>query len=222
MELAITITDWILFLSIIASFAISLKHREKKDLLPIQLYIIVSLIVNAILKFIEISSTFKQNEKVESALINIYSILEITILYYFFLKRIRRIGFRISLIMFYLFYLFTCITLWTIRSEGIFLYAPNLFGIEGLLLTIPCFFYIFEIVKSDKYVDLKFSANFIVTCGILFYFGITIPAYFSWYNLYCMDPRFDKIVIISNYIFYTLLFISFMKAYLCIIPKRQH
>ena len=54
MDIAISVTSWILFISVVASFIISLIHRKKRDLFPIQLYIIVSLIVNGVLNIIDL------------------------------------------------------------------------------------------------------------------------------------------------------------------------
>lgn len=215
MDIAISITYWILFISIIVSFVISLIHRKKRDLFPIQLYIIVSLIVNGVLNIIELFSIHKKNGEFESVLINIYSILEISILYYYLYNRIKKLNFRHLMKTLLIVYFSICAMLWIIKAKGIFTFTPNLFGIEGILIIVPCFFYIYEILKSDSLIDLKNNANFIITCGILFYFGITIPSYLSWYNLYYISPEFIKIVIVTNYTFYTILFISFTKAYLC-------
>src|SRR5580700_2743418 len=97
MDIAIIITYWILFLSIIASFVVSLIHHKKRDLIPIQLYIIVSLVVNGVLNILEISSIYKKNGELESAIVNVFSILEISILYYYLYKRIKKPNFRSSI-----------------------------------------------------------------------------------------------------------------------------
>lgn len=221
MDIATDITYWISLISIITSLVVSFIYRKKKDLLPIQVYIIVSFIVNGALKVVEILSMEKQFEEFESALVNIYSILEISIIYYYFFKIISRREFRTLMRFFLLIYFSTCSILWYFEAKGIYNFAPNLFGLEGLLITIPCFFYIYEIFRSDLRIDLISNSNFIVTCGILFYFGVTIPSYLSWYNLYYVAPEALKITIISNYSFYALLFFSFSKAYLCIIPQQK-
>lgn len=218
MDTAITISCWILFLSIIASLIVSLIHREKRELNPIQLYIIVSLLVNGALNFIDIFFIDRKNGDFESALVNIYSILEISILYYFLFKRIKKPNFRLSMKILLVVYFAICAFLWSIKVKGVCSFTPNLFGFQGILIIIPCFFYLYEILKSDFQIDLKNNANFIITCGLLYYFGITIPSYFSWYNLYYISPGFIKIIIVTNYIFYTILFISFTKAYICTAP----
>jgi hypothetical protein len=214
MDLTIKIVDWIFFLTVIASFVVSIRRRGNKDLRPIQVYIFLSLVINITLKIMDQLSIKKVIS--ESALINIFSILEISILYYYFFQRISRITFRNSLKFLFGVYFITCIIFWIIKEKGVFFYSPILFGFEGILVTIACFFYILEIIKSDTYINLKADKHFIVSCGILFYFGITVPSYLVLYNLYYLDPIFFKLTIVSNYIFYIFLFITIMKAYLCI------
>ncbi len=221
MEIATTITYWISLFSILISLVISFFHGNKKDLISIQLYIIVSFLVNGALKVLEIYSIKKQYEEVESALVNIYSILEISILYYYFFKRITRREFRNSMKILLTIYFTTCSMVWCFDAKGIYYFAPHLFGLEGLLITIACFFNIYEILKSELHFDLRNNPNFIVTCGILFYFGITTPSYLSWYNLFYVAPDAIKIIFVLNYSFYALLFFSFSKAYLCIVPQQK-
>jgi hypothetical protein len=221
MDAVITISNWILFLSIIASLIVSLIHRDKRDLIPIQLYIIVSLLVNGILNFNDVFFLYRKNRDFDTALVNIYSILEISILYYFLFKRIKKPNFQLSMKILLVSYLAICIILWSYKVKGVYSFTPNLFGFQGIFIIVPCLFYIYEILKSDFLIDLKNNGNFIVTCGILFNFGITTPSYFSWYNLYYISPEFIKINIVTNYIFYTILFISFMKAYLCTAPEKK-
>lgn len=215
MDIAITVTYWILFVSIIASFVVSVIHRKKRDLIPIQLYIIVSLITNIVTGIIELFSSYKKNDEFETAIVNLYSILEISLLYCYLYNIVKKPNFRNSMKILLIIYFLICTILWIVKVKGIFSFTPNLFAFEGIFIIVPCLFYIYEILKSDFLIDLKNNANFIITCGILFYFGITIPSFFSWYNLYYISPGFIKIIIITNYSFYTILFMSFMKAYLC-------
>jgi hypothetical protein len=213
MNLTIKIADWIFFLTVLASFVVSVLRSGNKALRPIQLYIFLSMLINIILKIMELF--FIKNVNNESALINIFSILEISTLYYYFFQRISRITFKISLIFLLGIYFTTCIIFWDLKDKGVSFYSPILFAFEGILVTAACFFYILEIIKSDTYIDLKADKHFIFSCGILFYFGTTVPSYLGLYNLYYLDPIFFKFIIVSNYIFYTFLFITIMKAYLC-------
>jgi len=194
---------------------------DKKTLVPIQLYIFFSIIFNTIIKVTDIIPQDERTSNIAHIANNIFSLFEISLLYYFLFFRIRRIQFRILIVIFFLLYVTTCGLFWTIKPKSFYSFSPHLFGIEGLLIVIPCFFYIYEILRSDISINLKSDANFIVTCGILFYFSLSIPTYFSWFNLHYNAPGFDKILLLSNSIFYGILFISFMKAYLCNIPKQK-
>jgi hypothetical protein len=175
-----------------------------------------------------VAKVFDYNSKnsnhyyVGEVVLNIFSLLEISLLYYFFLTRIKNHKLRITIIFFLITYYSTCILLWTNRENSFYAFSPDLFGIECLLIVIPCFFYIYEILNSDLSINLNSDPNFIITCGILFYFSISAPSYFSWYNLSLMAPNILRILLLSNSIFYAILFFSFMKAYICTIqnPKR--
>ncbi|HEY1871058.1 MAG TPA: hypothetical protein VGG71_08370, partial [Chitinophagaceae bacterium] len=118
-------------------------------------------------------------------------------------------------------YISLCAFLWIIKKNYFFSFTPDLFGIENILVLIPCLLNIIEILKSDLKTDLKYDPNFIVTCGLLFYFSISIPTFFSWGALYYLVPGFEKILIMTNTTCSILLIVSFMKAYLCLIPDLK-
>ena len=221
METANQITDWFSLFVIIVAFVISVRHRDKKDLLPIQIYIIVSFLFNFIAKFFDIYPKNSTYNHIGEVSLNIFSILEIGVLFYFLFVRIKSEKFRIATIIFFITYLSTCLIFWTTNENSFFTFSPDLFGIECLLITITCLLYIYEILKSDLPINLNSDTSFIVTCGILFYFSICIPSYFSWYNLRLLVPGFARILILFNSMFYTILFFSFMKAYLCSTPNLK-
>ena len=194
---------------------------DKKQLLPIQLYIFFSIVLSLIIKITDLLPQNSLTTSFAHIAINVFSLLEISLIYYFLYARLAGHWFRILIITFYLTYVSICFIFWTIEPNSFFSFAPFLFGIEGLLITIPCFCYLYEILRSDLLIDLNSNANFIVTCGILFYFSISIPTYLSWYNLHYLAPGIDKLLLISNSISYAILFISFMKAYLCNIQEQK-
>src|ERR1700712_3352372 len=144
MDLAADIADWLSLLAIIITFIISVNHREKRVLFPIQVYIVLSLIINIILK-----ATFIFPIKDIRALLffsmNVYSLLEITLLYYFLYYKIKNKGFRSFIILFFFVYLTTCIIMWTSIHRGIFTMIPSLYGFENLLIIFVCLFYMYEV-----------------------------------------------------------------------------
>jgi len=190
--------------------------------MPIRIYIIASFIFNLIAKISDYYAKDNSYNSIGELSLNIFSLLEILLLYYFLFKRIKSQKFRIIIILFLLIYYFTCIILWTVKKDSFYTFYPALFGIECSLLAIPCLFYLNEIVKSDLSINLSTDPNFIITCGILFYSSISAPSYFSWYNLRLMAPNILRVLILTNSVFYAILFVSFMKAFICTIPKLKH
>ena len=215
------IVDWLTLIAIIITFVISINHLDKTQLLPIQIYIFLSIVFNLIIKITDLLPQQNSTSNIAHIAINVFSLLEISLIYYYLYFRIRGRRFRKTIVVFYLLYFTICGIFWNIKPNSFYSFAPHLFGIEGVLITIPCLFYIYEILRTDLKVNLYSNANFIVTCGILFYFSISIPTYLSWYNLYYLAPGFDKLLLLSNSIFYGILFISFMKAYLCNIQEQK-
>jgi hypothetical protein len=221
MDSAINIVDWFAITIIFITTVVSFIRRNKKGLFPIRLYIVLSLSLNLLSKFLTSLPESYNGKNIEQLIFNINSVVEIFIIYYFLYIRIKGKGLRTSMIILALTYVSTCTFFWKYKKDAIFYFAPALFGIEDLLIIIPCIFYIYEIMKSDLKIDLKSDSYFIVTCGILFYFSVSIPSNLAWYDLYIISPGFDKILILSNNFFYTILILSFLKAFLCPIQEQR-
>jgi hypothetical protein len=220
METANQITDWLSLFVITVTMIISFGYRNRRELLPIQLYIILSFIFNLTAKVVDYYSK-NSSSYISEVVLNINSLFEISILYYFFLSRIKSHRFQLAIIFLLLLYYSICTIFWVLKKNAFYAFSPDLFGIECLLITIPCFLYLYEILLSDVPINLSSHPNFIITCGILFYFSISVPSYFSWYNLRHMNPGFVSVLTLTNSIFYAILFFSFMKAYICTIPNLK-
>ncbi len=190
METANQITNWLSLIVIIATFIITLFHRNRKNLLPIKLYIILSIIVNLILNIFDVFLSRSHYRHIEQVAFNIYSLLEISLIYYFLFIGIRGKRFRTIMFISLSLYISVCILSWVLNNKIFFSFIPDLLGFEGIFITGGCLFYLYEILKSNMDVDLKSDANFIATCGILFYFSLSIPTYFSWYNLHYYSTWF--------------------------------
>src|SRR3984957_10749854 len=221
METAIHIANWLSLTVIVLAFFFTLQNSDKKNLIPIKIYIILSIVANLIMNVFDSFFPQSYHRNLEQAAFNICCLLEISLIYYFLFTRIKGKWLRaIGSISFFLF-ISICVLCWLLNDRIFYSFTPDLLGVEGLLITGYCLFYIYEILRSDINIDLKTDASFIVTCGILFYFSLSVPTYFSWYNLHYLAPSFEKITILTNSIFYTILFISFIKAYLCPIPNQK-
>jgi hypothetical protein len=221
MELAINIADCLAILSILIAFIVSLTRRNDKTLFTIQLYIIVSLIVNIFLEITEIIPTYDPTGRIASVVSNIYSLIEISLLLYFINGNLRGKGFRATLKILLLLYFSICLLIWTSKYQALFFIVPHLFGIENFLIVVACLFYFYEVLNSELVLNFKSDAIFIVTCGLLFYFSIMTPLLFSYFIWVNVAPELNQIVRIMNMMFYSILFISLMKAYLCPSPKQK-
>ena len=221
MELVNQIINWLSLVVIILTFVITILYRKRTNLAPIKAYIFVSIIANLLVNSFDSFLSKSYFEKIEQVTFNIYSLLEISLIFYFLFFRIKgKLARKIILIFFFL-YIGVCILIWLSHHEIFFSFMPAFAGAEGIIITVCCLIYMYEILKSELDIDLMRDSNFIATCGILFYFSLSIPTYFSWFNLRYLAPDFHQIAILANSVFYTILFISFMKAYLCPIPNQQ-
>jgi hypothetical protein len=222
MEIIFTIFDWLYIPAIIAALIVSIVHKNKTHLFPIKLYIIISLCVNTIIKISDLIPSNQFLVMTNHIILNIYSILEIGLLYYFIYGILKGKGFRKTLIIFFGLYLFLYACIWIFTQKPFFLTEGPPFAFENLLVSASCFFVIYEYMNSDLLLDFKTDANFIIICGMLFYFSITTPFYFGYSILESATPNFFKMFSILNFAFYSLLFISFTKAYLCPLPERKY
>jgi hypothetical protein len=219
MDLVNNIFEWLCVVTILIALFFSFRSKNKLNLKPISLYVAISLVFNIFLKTNEFFLSTQNQDKYISAAMNIYSWLEISILFYFLYCQIWSSKFRAIIITFFSVYLSLCTIIWTLSPAGIFRTIPDLFGIENLFITTACLFYLYEIIKSDLVLDFKYDPKFIITCGILFYFSISIPVFFNGYNLKQMG--FLNTFYLLNNSFYMLLFISFIKAFLCPIQEQK-
>ena len=222
MDFIYTLCDWIYIPAILSSLIASFLHKIKKNLLPIQIYVVISLIVNIILKISDLVPKNSISKMINYTVLNIYSIFEISLLYFFIYQILTRRKLKVSLLILFTLYSVIYISiLFLYQKSFIFSQGPP-FALENLLITIACFFVIYEFMNSNAVLNFESNANFIIICGILFYYSITIPFYFSYSLLEKISPEFFKIFSILNYVFYALLFFSFTKAFLCQLPEQKY
>jgi hypothetical protein len=222
MDLTLKIVDWIFFLTVIVAFVVSVRRPGNTDLRPIQVYIVVMLIEDILLEFIGILPHIKDNLKYTNIVLNISSLFEISIIFYFLNKIIVKKSFRIAMLIFLVFYLMVCLYVWTGKYKAFFYVVPQLFGLENFLITVACLFYFYEILNSEIIINIRSNSNFTVICGLLFYFSIMTPLSFSYFIWLKSAPELNSVIQIMNMIFYSILFISLIKAYLCPFPEQKH
>jgi hypothetical protein len=216
------ICDFIIFGTTIIALIVSIRYgNSKKYLFPIQLYIIFSLFNGLFLNILEQLPQKNIYYNVANAEINIYSIVEFSIFYYFIHKNIHGKRNKNFLLFLYILYTSFIFFTWLRIHNGIFSSLPSHYGLGNLFITIASLFYIYEILKSDLINDFKTNAKFLVTCGALFYFSTTIPIFFLTNVLYALAPTFITLYNGINELLFSILFISFIKAYLCPSPQQK-
>ena len=218
------IVDLVAPIIIIISLILGIKHRNRyknKILSPILIYIIISLINGIILTAV---SYFTRNDIAPLAIsstINIFNFVEYSIFSYFLYTIITKNIYQRLIIIFYALYNLLSIIIWISTKNGFFTYQPQLYAIESLFLTISCLFYIFEILNSEMEIDFKTDPVFIVVCGILFYCSTMIPIFFFSHIIKVILPEFYTFFDGIVELFYILLFLTFIKAYLCQFQEQK-
>jgi len=216
------ICDFIILATTVIALVVSIRYgNKKKFLFPIQLYIIFSLINGLLLTILEHLLENKNYNNIAKIEVNIYSIIEFSLIYYFLFRNIPKIKYKNILLFLYFFYILFFLLNWIIIPNGILSTLPTLYGLGNLFITIASLFYIYEILKSEVVVDFKADSNFLVVCGALFYFSTTIPIFFFTNVLNAMAPAFITLYNGINELLFSILFMSFIKAYLCPSPEQK-
>jgi hypothetical protein len=209
-------TDWILTATTLVSFVISLTHREHKQLFLIRLYIGASLFIDILFTVAELLySTNKLCVEIGDVILNLYSILEISLLSLFIRNAVKRKKFRRLIKTLCNFYILFSISVWIYFPTAITSNLHYLFAVEGIFITAFSLVYFYEIIHSGFLTRISKDPKFIVISGILFYFSTSVPYYFSSYDLLQVSLNSFMIYDSINYAFYTVLFLTFIKACLC-------
>lgn len=209
-------TDWILTATTLVSLVVSLVHRVHKQLFLIQIYIVASLFIDVLSTIRELLfSDSKLWLAINCATLNFYSISEIILIALFISNVIPKKNINKIIKTLCCIYVTFCVSLWLYFPTAITSDLHYLFALEGIFITIFCLFYFYEIIHTGFSIDISQDSNFIAICGILFYFSTSVPYYFSSYKLLELSPDSFIIYDCINYFFYTILFLSFIKAYLC-------
>jgi|GEM_PF-5493183 len=189
---------------------ICLKNIRKSSLTPIRIYILISYL-NIFLS-IPIHLFFKERKtEYDRLLVNFFCYFELSIFYWFFYRILYKRYQKVALLA-----IFTCFTGYYIfilsAPTYIFVYNSNLYGIESLIITVPCFLYFYEIINTDSDVNFKKDPNFLVVTGAFVYFSITAQYFLlNFFNKIIPDYMF--ILNFINLLFYYLMFVMFALAF---------
>ena len=214
-------TDWILTLTTLVSFVISIYHRRHKQLFLIQIYIAASLLLDILVSSTDpLISNNKTWFEIDCVSLNLYAILEITLLSLFICSAIvkRTIAHIVKTLC--IIYILFCFSIWIYFSKAITSNTPYLFALEGILITTICLLYFYDLMHSLPKEGIRTKPDFWIASGILFYFSTTGPYYLMIRNfdyISTMNSFFTSV----NYCLSPLLFFAFIKAYLCPIRTQE-
>ena len=216
--------DFLLFFISIFALYISIVRKEKHSLLRLFPYYFISYIILLLLLYTHIIFFLNSRSnhimlQIDSYSDYIFTLIEFIVFMHFFYnvidnQRKKRIIILLSM-LFLLLFAFNFI------SESI-LYNninPNtvnrIYTIESSILLIPSLFYYFEIFKKPTTMNLMRESSFWVVTGIFFSMICSLP--------YCVIENYIRKnnsqlypqLFSIFYIFYSLLFMMIIKAYLC-------
>ena len=208
-------TDWILTATTLVSLVISWTHRAHKQLFLIQIYIIASLFIDVLSSITEL--LFSNNKlwlDMDCLAFNLFSILEISVIFLFISKKIYKRKIRHILKALFSIYIILCVITWMSFPKAIISNIPYLFGLEGIIISTICLLYFYDLMQSPPAERIWGRPDFWVISGLLLYFSTTCPFYLA-----LDDLKYTPVINITftsiNYCLYTLLFIAFIKAFLC-------
>ncbi len=154
--------------------------------------------------------------KIPGMFISLFTLIEITIFFIYIYTNIlnrRRKNIVIGILIF--FFLFSFFI--QFRNHLFYNYYQTIswaFVFESLCLIIPCLLYFFELFTLPKIILQQHPSFWIVT-GILFYASCSIPIFLLNDYINKNIPECYNIIFSLNYILYSILFLLFIKGYIC-------
>ena len=192
----------------------SLKNRKRfSELRYFHFYPIAGLIQT--ITFIT-SAIYVENRikfKVIESSINIFTILEVILIYHlgFQIIKVRKLR---NVLIFFLFSFFLYALLTWGFTNAFLINSSRMFPIESLVVLIPTCFYFFQLFKLPPTFNLFNQPAFWINIGILFAFSCTLPlSTLEFFNKKFIDSNFYFYYI--NFISYSFLYLSIAKGYCC-------
>jgi hypothetical protein len=192
--------------------------RNNRELNPIRFYLLESIISMVSMIFIPHTAFGLRIHHME---FNIFSFLDLSILYYYFRNLTQGRSLRRFLLGSFLTVAGICIYFWISPRFGISTFMPTLYGIQNLFITLPCLLYIYELFKSEEEVDLKTNPHFYIACGFLFFYATTFPFYMTYKTLYDITPEILHGLNSVQSFLSIILFFTILKAFLCPYPEQK-
>ncbi len=197
---------------------ISLIYRKNRKLNPIRFYLAESAVGIITTLFI---SQGEHGRRIYDMSGNLFSFLDLTVLYYYFRSLTESRILRRFLMGSYAIITGICIYFWMSQEYGITTFIPLLYGLENLFITIPCLLFIYELFKSEEEIDLKTNPHFYIACAFLFFYGATFPFYITYKTLYAETPAIAVVLSSVQIVLIIIMYVTIMKAFLCPYPEQK-
>jgi len=206
--------------SILAAIVGYLNRKKHTDLRSLYFYPLASFIQSiSYYVIIAFSITSRIRNDVMYITCNLFLIIELYLIYHFFLKALASRPAKKLLYSIEVIYIVLICLYWAIYST--FLSIPTtLYIIQAFCILIPALLYFLELFKWPQAGSLLKIPSFWIATGVIVYFAGTLPLFVMRDFIFGRN-RFIKepTIYLINFIAYSIMFLFIAKAYLC--PKRD-
>ena len=214
-------TDLILLCVLIATILVSIKAKKRFKILRYFPVYTVSFLIAIIVNRLSVTNHAPNKLFPLSTYLDYYlTLLELAIFSHFYYQLIQNRTVKMLIILsnllFILFYVYMGISDKNFYDKGITERTQSVvYTVEGVILLILCSIYFFELFKNLPVVNLKNEPVFWVSVGLLFFMACTLPYSLMENYIEKYDSDLSFTLYSLFYIFYTILFIMIIRAYLC-------
>ena len=209
-------TDWLLIFLSLCGIFLSLKLKTYSHLRVIILYLVSIAAIQSLSIYYDAKGfTVGINAKKASILLNMYMLVECTVIYYYILMNLKRHGAKISVSFFYFSFIGLSITIWKFYRGSFYLYNPHHIAIEHVTILFCCLIYFYEFLISSQEKSNLNQPSFWVVTGIVFANSVCIPLYLLLHYFSTRLPQYIHAIDSVIFILYCIQLIFILKAFLC-------
>jgi len=217
-------TEAVMFLTLIIALLVTITKRKRYKKLKLFPFYFGFFIVRLVLRYAQVyyygyppfvdEFFYYIDGYLEYALVMVELLIFMHFFYHVFNRPNKKKAIKIFAIIFIIFGISRLIHDNVLHTNITISTITQMFFLEAVLLLVCCFLYFSQIFKSPPTLKLLNEPSFFVTTGLFFFFICSLP-----YSLF-LDNLIDyysiySIVFSIIYVFYILLFIMIIKAFLC-------
>ena len=204
-----------IIVTIVALF-VSIKHwKEEKELHLITYYLAAAVAIDLLCIYFELFTSGNiVAKRIQVLLLVVFMIIEITIFFIYLSRNINSHELRTIIKFIYLTFFILNFYLSVIHPSLFYNMASQFAVVESFCLVVPCLFYFYELFACKRIALINQSSFWVVT-GILFYNSCSIPIFLLEDYIRHKLAIYNDAVLALNYILYSILFLLFIRAYLC-------